>query len=81
LYLYTNRKQNTINNLILYSRLQLLTSEHLQKELLLFVEKLLQKQFSTEPTAKRIPRFGCAKGTFQLTDDFDTRLDDFKGYM
>ncbi|MFY7788835.1 MAG: DUF2281 domain-containing protein [Thermoflexibacteraceae bacterium] len=69
-----------MNDLILNSRLQLLTSEHLQKELLLFVEQLLQKQFSTKPTAKRIPRFGCAKGTFQMSDDFDAPLDDFKDY-
>jgi hypothetical protein len=70
-----------MNDLILYSRLQMLTSEHLQTELLLFIDELLQKQFSTKPAVKRIPRFGCAKGTFQMADDFDAPLDDFKEYM
>lgn len=69
-----------MNDLILYSRLKMLTSELLQTELLLLIDELLQKQFSTKPAVK-LPRFGCAKGTFQISSDFDAPLDDFKEYM
>jgi len=30
---------------------------------------------------KRVPVFGCAKGQFQIADDFDAPLEDFKDYM
>jgi hypothetical protein len=30
---------------------------------------------------QKTPVFGCAKGKFKVTDDFDTPLDDFMEYM
>jgi hypothetical protein len=32
-------------------------------------------------TTKKIPVFGCAKGQFRVSEDFDAPLDDFKEYM
>jgi hypothetical protein len=32
-------------------------------------------------TGERKPVFGCAKGQFVMSDDFDAPLDDFKEYM
>ena len=30
---------------------------------------------------KKIPIFGCAKGQFRMSEDFDEPLEDFKDYM
>ena len=30
---------------------------------------------------KKTPVFGCAKGQFRMSDDFDEPLEDFKDYM
>lgn len=38
-------------------------------------------QRTNKKAVKRIPKFGCAKGTFKMADDFDEPLDDFKDYM
>ena len=35
----------------------------------------------TKAEEKRVPVFGCAKGQFQIADDFDEPLEDFKDYM
>jgi hypothetical protein len=32
-------------------------------------------------TTMKMPVFGCAKGKFKLSDDFDAPLDDFAEYM
>ncbi len=64
----------------LYSKLSLLSSETLKQELLFFVDYLLDKQFSNKDEQRR-PKFGCAKGSFVLSPDFDEPLDDFKEYM
>lgn len=34
-----------------------------------------------EPTRKKKPVFGSAKGLLEISDDFDAPLDDFKEYM
>jgi len=64
----------------LYSKLSLLSSETLKQELLFFVDYLLDKQFSNKDEQRR-PKFGCAKGSFVLSPDFDEPLDDFMEYM
>lgn len=69
-----------MNDLPLYSKLQMLTSESLRKELLFFVDYLLSKQFGGKENDKRRPRFGSAKGTFGLSPDFDEPLEDFNEY-
>jgi len=66
----------------IYSKLLLLNSENLKKELVNFMDYLLTKQFSeTQKAPKRIPQFGCAKGKFRMSDDFDAPLDHFEDYM
>ena len=39
----------------------------------------MEKPAGTEE--KGVPVFGCAKGQFQIADDFDEPLEDFKDYM
>jgi hypothetical protein len=36
---------------------------------------------AAEPERKKERKFGCAKGQFQMAEDFDAPLDDFKEYM
>jgi len=63
----------------IYSNLLLLNSESLKKELVNFMDYLLTKQFSeTQTVPKKIPQFGCAKGKFRMSDDFDAPLDHFE---
>ena len=68
------------NQLIDY-KIQQLNSEQLKQELLSFLDYLLVKQNLDEKPNKRIPKFGCAKGIFKMSDDFDEPLEDFKEYM
>jgi len=73
-------ERNTMNNLVneplIIAKIQQISSEHLKQELMLFLDELLDKQLS-----KRTPRFGCAKGTFKMSADFDEPLADFKDYI
>ena len=63
----------------LYKRLQNLKPS-LKEEVYDFIDFLLTKQ---EKDAKKVkkPLFGCAKGRFIMTPDFDAPLEDFKEYM
>jgi len=70
-----------MNEQLITSKIQQIHSENLKQELLFFLDFLLVKQFNDEKTVKRIPKFGCAKGTFKMADDFDEPLDDFKDFM
>ena len=36
---------------------------------------------SSGDSLQKTPVFGCAKGQFRMTDDFDAPLDDFMEYM
>ena len=71
-----------MNEQLIASKIQQLNSETLKQELLLFLDYLLTKQSAKPNEAlKKIPKFGCAKGTFTMTDDFDEPLDDFANSM
>jgi len=65
---------------LIYSRISMLSSENLKQELMFYLDYLLNKQF-TEKEEKRKPKFGCAKGMFIMSPDFDEPLDDFNEYM
>jgi Protein of unknown function (DUF2281) len=65
----------------LHAKIDLLQSVELKKDLTLYIEFLLQKQFGNINPVKKIPKFGYAKGTFNLSLDFNEPLDDFKEYM
>ncbi len=71
-----------MNEQLIASKIRQLNSEPLKQELLFFLDYLLTKQ-NAKPTeaSKKIPKFGCAKGTFKMADDFDEPLDDFADYM
>lgn len=66
---------------MIYSKIELLQSDELKKDLVLYLDFLLQKQFVDNQPVKRIPKFGSAKGTFILSPDFNNPIDDFKDYM
>jgi len=66
---------------LITSKIQQIDSENLKHELLFFLDYLLAKQYSEQKIVKRVPKFGCAKGTFKMADDFDEPLEDFKDYM
>jgi hypothetical protein len=71
-----------MNEQLITSKIQQLNSEPLKQELLSFLDYLLTKQnMKPSGATKKIPRFGCAKGTFKMANDFDTPLDDFADYM
>lgn len=63
-----------MNEQLIASKIQQLNSEPLKQELLFFLDYLLTKQ-NTKLTriTKKIPRFGYAKGTFKMADDFNAR--------
>lgn len=62
----------------LYSEIASLPSE-LKQEVSDFVAFLKQKSKTKKVIDKRV--FGYAKGAFEMSDDFDEPLDDFKEYM
>jgi len=62
----------------LYTKLHCL-NHSLKSEVNNFVDFLISKQKKEVKTRK--PQFGCAKGRFKMTDDFDAPLDDLKEYM
>ena len=62
----------------LYTKLDMLP-DSLKKEVDDFIEFLLLK--SKKVTDLNVPKFGSAKGFYQMADDFDEPLDDFKEYM
>ncbi len=68
-----------MSNQIFYSKLEMLHSDELKQDLLLYIDFLLTKQKEKDKT--RIPVFGSAKGTFKMAADFDDPLEDFKEYM
>jgi hypothetical protein len=70
-----------MNKQSITSKIQQLNSKPLKQELWFFLDYLLTRQ-NTKPTgtSKKIPLFGCAKGTFKIADDFNAPLDDFADY-
>ena len=62
----------------LYTRLHYLKPS-LKSEVYDFVDFLFTK-LKKELKEKK-PMFGCAKGRFKMSSDFDDPIDDFKEYM
>ncbi len=58
-----------------------LLPESFKKELLDFIDYLKTKNKKVEVVKKKRLEFGCAKGTFVMSSDFDEPLEDFKEYM
>ena len=67
-----------MTNLQIYNKLNHLKPSF-KMEVNHFIEFLLQKQKNQEKNKK--PQFGCAKGKFRMSADFDEPLEDFKEYM
>ena len=78
-----------MSTIMLYSKIELLP-EHLQKQVLDYIEFLLSRE-GKEPEMKEgkgaavkktlKAGFGGAKGMFIMSPDFDEPLEDFKEYM
>jgi Protein of unknown function (DUF2281) len=66
---------------LLQSKINLLQSDELKRDLSLYVDFLLTKQLENSTEKKRMRVFGSAKGTFKMSADFNEPLDDFKEYM
>jgi hypothetical protein len=62
----------------IYTKLHFLKPS-LKAEVYDFIDFLLSKQRKDDIEKK--PHFGCAKGRFKMSDDFDAPLEDFKEYM
>ena len=67
-----------MNDLLLYQNISALP-EDLKKELMAFLEYLKQKDEKKKRRKK--PEFGSGKGIFEMAEDFDEPLIDFKKYM
>ncbi len=65
-----------------YSKISLLPP-HKMEEVMNFIDFLINKEVTQKeiPAQRRKPKFGCAKGTFKMSDDFDAPLEDFNEYM
>jgi hypothetical protein len=63
----------------LYTKLNYLTPS-LKNEVYDFIEFLLSKQQNNKQKFNK-PKFGCAKGRFKMSPDFNEPLEDFKDYM
>lgn len=69
--------------LTIYSKIESLP-EHLQQQVANFVDFLLstaEVKEGEKKSPKPRPKFGSAKGTFVMADDFEAPLEDFKEYM
>ena len=62
----------------IYTKLQFLPPR-LKQEVYDYVDFLLNRE--KKKGKKNKPQFGCAKGRFKMSSDFDEPLDDFKEYM
>lgn len=67
-----------MSDIHIYTKLHQLKPS-LKKEVNDFVDFLLNKQKEEKGIKK--PQFGCAKGRFKMSPDFDEPLDDLKEYM
>lgn len=67
-----------MDNTLLYTKVNSLP-ENLKMEVFDFVDFLLQKNIKKKK--KHSLKFGCLKGTFKMSEDFDEPLEDFKEYM
>lgn len=67
-----------MTDLQLYTKLSTLPPE-LKREVQDFIESLKSKTKNEKTLKQR--KFGAAKGFFEMHDDFDQPLEDFKEYM
>jgi hypothetical protein len=81
IYLYLFKIYAKMSDRMLQSKINLLQSDELKRDLSLYLDFLLTKQFEKPMEKKRVPIFGSAKGTFKMSKDFNEPLDDFKEYM
>lgn len=70
-----------MNNLLLYTKLNSLP-ESMKMEVADFIEFLENKAKKQHKLVQKSkPHFGSAKGMFDMREDFDEPLEDFKDYM
>ena len=62
----------------LYAKISSLPDD-MKSEVNDFIDFLMSKR--TKEVKKNKPKYGCAKGQIEISDDFDEPLEDFKEYM
>jgi len=62
----------------IYRKIDILKSDH-KTEVMNYIDFLISKDSKKDNYKK--PKFGCAKGRFIMSDDFDEPLEDLKEYM
>lgn len=55
--------------------------EAMKIEALHYIEYLAMKYNNEKNISEKKPKFGSAVGKYEITDDFDEPLEDFKQYM
>lgn len=68
-----------MDNTLLYKKLSHLP-DNLKSEVSDFIDFLLSKNKNKKPI-KHKPRFGSAKGMFEMKKNFDEPIEDFKDYQ
>jgi Protein of unknown function (DUF2281) len=63
-----------MSNRLLQSKISLLQSDELKRDLSLYIDFLLTKQYENSTEKKRTPVFGSAKGTFKMSADFNESM-------
>ena len=66
-----------MSNRLLQSKINLLQSDELKRDLSLYVDFLLTKRYEKPTEKKRVLVFGSAKGAFKISANFNEPLDDF----
>lgn len=71
---------NIMSERLILENLQKLP-ENLRNEVLDFIAFLVSKNKKSAVIEKKRPKFGSAKGKYEMSSDFDAPLEDFKEYM
>lgn len=66
----------------IHTKVEKIYSEKLINDLSKYLDELLiQQKSENKSTSKIIPVFGCAKGKFRMSKDFNDPIDHFSEYM
>ncbi len=67
----------------LFEEIKLIPAEKYAEiyDFLHYLRLSLSQEKTEKKSFKKTPKFGFAKGTFKMAEDFDEPLEDFKDYM
>lgn len=74
-------KYKVMENISIYSKFNALP-DNLKRQVIDYIEFLSEKKRENKKVSKpKKPKFGSCKGMFEMAQDFDEPLEDFKDYM